>query len=113
MAASDEPSEIPPNVSPLRFMMAEAAGVPHARFETLEAANQFADAVAVMEGDYGGQIYFTCPVRHIRCTSQALEQLLNDLDESQWGDPDGAGLFYEVGVPGAGVAGGMGGGAIV
>lgn len=65
MGPSDEPSQIPPNVSPLRFMMAEAAAVPHVRFGTLEAARQAPDAVAVMEGDYGGQIYFTCPVRNI------------------------------------------------
>ena len=113
MASSDEPSQIPPNVSPLRFMMAEAAGVPHARFDTLEAAKRAPDAVAVMEGDYGGQIYFTCPVRHIRCTSNSLKQLLDDLDECLWGDPDGAGLYYEVGTPGSGVAGGMGGGTII
>jgi hypothetical protein len=94
-------------------MMAEAEGVPHARFDTLESAQQAPDAVAVMEGDYGGQIYFTCPVRHIRCTSDVLKQLLDDLDDCQWGDPEGAGLYYEVGIPGSGVAGGMGGGAIV
>jgi hypothetical protein len=113
MTSSDEPSQIPPNVSPLRFMMAEAAGVAHARFETLDAAKQASNAVAVMEGDYGGQIYFTCPVRHIRCTSEALKQLLDDLDGCQWDDPDGAGLYYELGTPGSGVAGGMGDGAII
>ncbi len=93
--------------------MAEAAGISHMRFDTLESAKQAPDAVAVMEGDYGGQIYFTCPVRHIRCASTALRQLLDDLDECQWGDPDGAGLYYEVGNPGSCVAGGMGGGAII
>ncbi|HLL89198.1 MAG TPA: hypothetical protein VK324_07835 [Tepidisphaeraceae bacterium] len=94
-------------------MTAAAAGIPHVRFDTLDAARQAPDAVAVMEGDYGGQIYFTCPVRHIRCTPNALKQLLDDLDESQWCDPGGAGLYYEVGASGSGVAGGMGGGAVI
>ena len=91
MERSDDPSQIPPNVSPLRFMIAAAAGTPHARFDSFDAAKRAPDAVAIMEGDYGGQIYFSCPVRHIRCTSKALEQLLKDLDDCQWADPGGAG----------------------
>jgi len=113
MEPSKDPSQIPSDVSPLRFMIAEAEGVPHVRFDTLESAKANPDAVVIMEGDYGGQIYLTCPVRLVRCTQAVLEQLLNDIDDYRWCDPSGAGLYFELGRTGTRVAGGMGGGAII
>jgi hypothetical protein len=71
---------LPDGVSPLRFMMADAAGVEFRHCKTLSEARTISDAVAIMEGDYGGQIYFTCPVRHISCDADTLARLLTDLE---------------------------------
>ena len=103
---------LPDGVSPLRFMMADAAGVEFRHCKTLSEARTISDAVAIMEGDYGGQIYFTCPVRHISCDADTLARLLTDLDALGWNDPEGAGLYFEVASLAAGIAGGMGGGAV-
>lgn len=94
-------------------MIAEAEGVQHVRFDSLESAKANPDSVVIMEGDYGGQIYLTCPVRLVRCTQAVLKQLLNDIDDYRWCDPAGAGVYFELGKAGTRVAGGMGGGAII
>ncbi len=66
-----------------------------------------------MEGDYGGQIYLTCPARLVNCDQATLEQLLRDLDRLGWKNSETSHLFFERGNPGSGVWGGMGGGLIV
>jgi hypothetical protein len=58
-----------------------------------------------MEGDYGGSIYLTCPARLVNCDEPALRQLLQDLDEHYWKDPEGAGLYYEAARVGSGIPG--------
>jgi len=93
-------------------MMADAAKAEYRHCKNLSEAGRLDDTAAVMEGDYGGQIYFTCPVRHIHCNAETLAQLLTDLDALAWNDPQGAGLFFEVAAPGSSIAGGMGGGAV-
>lgn len=113
MEPSIEPSQIPSNASPLRLMISEAHGVPHVRFDTLELARANPDALVIMEGDDGGQIYLTVPVRLVRCSQQALERLLSDVDGCQWRDSSSAGVYFEAGKTGARAAGGMGGGAII
>jgi len=65
-----------------------------------------------MEGDYGGSIYLTCPVRLVHCDEPTLQQLLIDLDKHDWNDPEGVGVYYEVAPVGSGVVGGNGGGAV-
>ena len=115
---SDEPQiqkipQLPEGVSPVRYIMADADGVEYRHCRTLDEARQIADAVIVMEGDDGGQVYLTCPVRHIRCEETALRQLLEDVDALGWGDMSGAGMFYEILPVGSGVAGGMHGGVVV
>ena len=93
-------------------MLADAHGTPYAALPSLKEARRVPDAAVVMEGDDGGSIYLTCPVRLVRCDEAALRQLLRDLDAHDWDDPEGAGLFYEVAPVGSGVAGGTGGGVV-
>src|SRR5262245_6018385 len=94
-------------------MWAKGTGEPYEAFAGLVDAVKDPDAAIVMEGDYGGQIYLTCPVRLVKCSGETLGHLLNDLDRLGWSDPSGAVLFFEVLPVGSGVGGGMGGGLIV
>ena len=85
------------------------------RFEplhTLEEAQQHDDGVVIFEGDYGGAIYLTCPAKLVRCSEQALQQLLRDLDEQLINHHWGLMVCYERLASGSGVAGGWGGGLI-
>lgn len=93
-------------------MLADAHGTRYAALRSLEEARRVPDAAVVMEGDDGGSIYLTCPVRLVRCDEAALRQLLLDLDEHDWNDPESTGLFYELLPVGSGVAGGTGGGVV-
>jgi hypothetical protein len=109
--AESEPEHLPPHYSAVRFLSAKGEGTDYKAFATLEEARQHPDSAAIMEGDYGGQIYFTCPVKKIACSEGVLQQLLNDLNSLAWGD--GEGLYYEVLPVMSGVWGGMGGGLVV
>jgi hypothetical protein len=90
-------------------MMADAHGSEYMAFESLEGAKNDPDAVAIFEGDDGGQIYAVVPVSQIACPETSLERLLADLDKFSWNDPDGRRIYYERWPAGSGVAGGMGG----
>ena len=87
-------------------------GVPGYRpLHDLEEARNYDDAYAVFEGDFGGHIYLTSPVRSIRCDGGMLLSLLGFLDRIAWGDqPEGRAIFYERREKGQGIRGGMGGG---
>lgn len=70
----------------------------------------------VLEGDWGGQIYLTVPVKLIGADSH-LEDLLAELDRQAWGCNNGDGQGIRVSTAeetedGA-VGGGMGGGLIL
>jgi hypothetical protein len=82
-------------------------------FADLDDARGHADSAVIFEGDYGGTIYLTIPVRLIACNEQSLAQLLRDIDAIAWRDSFGARLFYEPLAVGSPVAGGMGGGIVV
>jgi hypothetical protein len=56
-------------------------GQPYRAYPTLAAARADPDAAVVLEGDYGGQIYLTCPVGLVACDEHALLDLLEDLDQ--------------------------------
>jgi hypothetical protein len=92
--------------------MAEARGDEYVGFASLEAARSHSDATAILEGDDGGTIYLTVPVRHVRCDEQRLHQLLLDIDARYWRDATMAHLAYETRRVGDTVAGGMGGGHV-
>ena len=80
--------------------------------QSLEEAQRRQGFALIMEGDYGGQIYLTCPVSLLCCDQKALQQLLEDIDSMQWKEPLGRGLFFEKIPIGASVGGGMGGASI-
>jgi hypothetical protein len=70
------------------------------------------DAVAMLEGDSGGQTYVVCPVAYIRCDEATLRRLLLDIDVKQWNQPDDVQLSYFRAHVGENVGGGMGGGLV-
>ncbi len=93
----------------VRFMI---EGKGYVSFTTLVEARGQQDACLIMEGDCGGSIYLTCPVPVIACNEETLVQLLADLDDAYWQDPDGAALCFEPRPIGSRVAGGTGGGRV-
>jgi len=103
---------IPAHESALRRMVADSHDGRYEAVESLDAAKATIDAVIVMEGDYGGSIYLTCPVGLVQCDESTLWQLLHDLDKHGWNDPEGASLYFEVAPVGSGIAGGTGGGVV-
>lgn len=94
-------------------MMAETHGTPFHPLKTLEEARQYADGVAILQGDWGGQMYAVIPASLIHCSTDSLRRLLLDLDSKAWScnENEGASIYYERKAVGTGVAGGMGGGA--
>jgi len=108
-----ESHEIPEHESPVRRMMADAHGTPFHPLRTFDEARQHDDGVAILQGDWGGQIYAVIPARMIRCPIDTLQKLLLDLDTLAWScnENEGASIYYERKPVGTGVAGGMGGGA--
>ena len=108
-----EPADIPEHESPVRRMMADAYGTPFYPLRTLEEAREHDDGVAILQGDWGGQIYAVIPAAMIRCSAEKLHQLLLDVDSEAWScnENEGASIYYERKPSGSGVAGGMGGGA--
>src|SRR5262249_16251045 len=110
---SDRFKPLPAHHSQVRSMTAEAPENTYTAFTTFAAAREHSGSVVIFEGDYGGTIYLTIPVRDVACGETALKQLLFDIATMYSSDPRGARVLYEVVQVGAGVAGGMGGGQIV
>ncbi len=106
-------TDTPDDVSFLRQMQAETSGGMYKSCASLDEARALSSYVVVMEGDYGGQIYAVCPVDHIKCDEATLRQLLLDIDDTQWGDPEGSQMCYEQASPVSRIAGGMGGGKVI
>lgn len=108
-----ESNDIPDHESPVRRMIADAQGTPFHPLRALDEAQQHDDGVAILQGDWGGQIYAVIPVQMICCSLEALQRLLLNLDTRAWpcNDNEGASIYYERKLAGSGVAGGMGGGA--
>lgn len=81
-------------------------------YSDLETAKSDPNAYVVMEGDWGGQIYLTCPVRYVICDEDMLKKILKKLDHMCWkcNGGDGAAIRYETFSQGEIVAGGMEGG---
>lgn len=106
-------SDIPEHESPVRRMMSDAHGAPFQPLKTLDDARRHDDGVAILQGDWGGQIYAVIPASMIQCTPEVLRQLLLDLDSAAWScnENEGASIYYERKPAGTGIGGGMGGGA--
>lgn len=96
-------------------MMSNSVGGDYVAFTSLAHAQQHSDAVAVLEGDDGGQIYVVVLASEVVCGQPTLEMLLRDLDAIAWPDNDAnsAQVFFERRQVGEGIAGGMGGGVVM
>ena len=101
--------------SGIRALIAESHGQPYRSFHTLKEAQAAPVAAVILEGDYGGQIFATCPARLVRCDEARLRHLSKELELLLWDtdDTDGAQLYLEPVAAGHSVAGGMGGGRVV
>lgn len=97
----------------MRKMFNDAHKIPHIPIKNLEEARRTNDAVMIFEGDWGGTIYLSCPIKYVICNENELQCLLNYIDSLYWNELDGANIFYEVIKPGQGIAGGMGGGLVI
>src|SRR5437868_12062175 len=99
---------IPEHYPPVEFM---ADPEHYVAFRTLDEARQQPHAAIIMTGDYGGQVYLTCPISKVRCSEEALGHLLNAL---AWMDRrNGEQLTYEVAPVDAGISSGQGGGRVI
>jgi len=61
---------------------------------SLEKAKQDSRAYLIMEGDYGGQAYLTCPANQIKCTQEEIDALNNEINETEWNDEEGIDQYY-------------------
>lgn len=109
----EHPSILPDHESAVRRLVSDASGRPYRPLRSLGEARSYPDGVVIFEGDWGGQVYATCPASLARCTAATLDLLLRDFDAVGWCELAGARVFYERLPVGAGVAGGMGGGRII
>ena len=103
---------LPAGADALRLMMAESEDKSYKWFCSLSEATAN-NAIVVLQGDDGGQIYLTCPAANVKCTEADLQRLLGYLDSKAWKDLGSAGIFYESPSQERTVAGGMGGGLVV
>ncbi|WP_025678832.1 hypothetical protein [Paenibacillus massiliensis] len=106
---------VPEHHSVVRHIFNEANGKPNDMFvESFLQAKNTNGTYVIMEGDWGGQIYLSCPMDIVKCNEDTLKNLLIDLDIIAWecNEGEGIGLYYEVPQPGEGIGGGMGGGEI-
>jgi hypothetical protein len=94
-------------------VVADAHNRPYFPLRSLQEAQAHPDGAMIFEGDWGGQIYATCPAALIRCSEATLDLLLRDFDAIGWCDLEGARVCFERRAIGRGVAGGLGGGRIV
>ena len=79
---------------------------------SLREAQQHSDGIVVLVGDDGGQVYVVARASQIKCSEEALNVLLNDLDlEAGW-QSDMSHVWFDVANIGENVGGGMGGGIV-
>jgi hypothetical protein len=64
----------------------------------LNTARQTENAYLIFEGDYGGDVYLTVPVKDVKCDENAIYFLLKDLDSIAWQCNKGGGrtAYYEI-----------------
>ena len=110
----ESPEALPEHESGVRRLVSDAHGITYRPLRSLGEAKSFPDGVVILEGDDGGQIYFACSASLVKCSEEALNDLLRDLDDIAWpgNDPDSARVFYERRPVGSPIFGGMGGGYV-
>jgi hypothetical protein len=70
---------IPGHESPVRRIVADSSGEEYGAIKSFSEAKKIPNAYVVFEGDYGGQIYLTCPMSKINCNEKILKQLFSDI----------------------------------
>jgi len=80
--------------------------------ESLEKAQHDPSGYVIFHGDEGGQIYATIPAKQVNCSEAKLREILHKIDARYWNDPRSADVYYEHGMPGNEIPGGMGGGRL-
>jgi hypothetical protein len=85
---------IPDHESAVRRAIADAHNRPYLPLHSLQEAQSYPDGAVIFEGDWGGQIYATCPAALVRCSEAVLDLLLRDFDALGWCDMQGARIFY-------------------
>lgn len=109
-AMTSDDDLIPPHERPFGKEINAPLGYEYVTYQSLDEARADPNSVVIFVGDYGGQVYLTCPVSRIRCSQQTLVQLLAAINEFSWGD--GEEMYFERVRPDQFVPGGMGGGVV-
>jgi 3-methyladenine DNA glycosylase AlkD len=78
-----------------------------------DRAKESANGCVIIEGDHGGQIYLTCPMKYVKCSQESLENLAQDIDRLYWNDKRGCNVYYEEYELPHEISGGLGGGTLV
>jgi len=114
-----EPKQVPEGERPLDVPVSGRKRFPF--YKTLDEARGDPDGVAILEGDWGGTVYMTVPLRHVPNATEAdfnnlaegLERIFWDCNFDGEGADGGQGVYYK-GIPSnTGVTGGMGGGVVL
>lgn len=92
-------------------MIAQSRGTVYRSYANLSEAIENA-ALVILQGDDGGQIYFTCPAVKVKCSEADLRRLLEYLDAASWRDIEMASILFEDCSGTLNVPGGMGGGEV-
>jgi hypothetical protein len=103
---------IPEYESPIRSITSKAHGTSYRPIRGFEEAKKYNDSYMIMEGDWGGQIYLSIPVKKINCDQVTLIKLLNEIDRTEWrcNCGKGSGIYFERKNIGEELVGGEGGG---
>lgn len=112
----EKSDELPPPeeyMSDVRYMLHHAKNVPFKPLTDYDRAKETKHGCVIIEGDYGGQIYLTCPMKYVKCSHGILKNLAADLDSLYWDDESGCKVYYEEYKPPHGISGGMGGGVLI
>jgi hypothetical protein len=108
--AADDSHEIPLHHRPFEDVLAAKLGYTYIPYDSLDAARVDKDAIVILSGDDGGQVYLTCPVAKVECSESSLGTLLTEMGIFAWGD--GEDMYFERARPDRLVSGGMGGGPV-
>jgi hypothetical protein len=119
-------TEIPKHHSSVQHIMNKYHSRTYVPLATLEEAKEQENGVVVLEGDWGGIIYATCPVKHLHdaITHDDIVSLCKTVEYDHWGygardipkevpAEGGPGVYYQCVKPGGGVWGGSGGGKVI
>ena len=94
-------------------LLSEAYHASFLAIRSLDEAKSFQDGAVVLEGEYGGIIYLSCPARLVVGDEVDLRRLLADIDSCFADEIQGARVVFRRLAIGSVVAGGGGGGLVI